>query len=316
MYQYKRPVRPSKPKTPKLLYITLAVVLLISAGVIANYIHRDFMFRHGGSHPLLEEPPYEPYVPTPPTPEPTPTVEVVEHVEPEPYEPEPTPDPGPTPPPRVMRPEFLDYREQFGNDGIMARLWVPNTSINYLVPQTTDNVFYLYHDIWGRRSAPGWVWLCTFADLYGEDQNLVFFGHNMGRDHMFHAVRNFLREDFFFNNRYIYLSTIYADYVFEVFSVYITHISFPYIYSNYDHRYGGWEHYINAFAERSHFDAGITVSENDRIITLSTCENARRDYRIAVHGRLISETFPHLDSDNEIYTDIAYDENHAIEGAG
>jgi len=302
MYQYKRPVRPSKPKTPKLLYIALAVVLLLSAGFIANYIHRDFVFRHGGAHPTHGAPLDEPeYIPAPtPAPMPNP-VEEPEPYEPAPTpepEPEPTPDPGPTPPPRVMRQEFLAHREYYGNDDIIGHLYVPGTTINYLIPQTTDNAFYLNHNIWRRRYAAGAVWLCYHANLYGQDQNLVLFGHNMNRNHIFHSVRFFLQEDFFHNNRYIYFNTIYANYVFEVFSVYVTHISFPYIYPNYDHREGGWEWYINEFARRSHWDAGIEVSENDRIITLSTCENARRDYRIAVHGRLISETFPHLDGVN------------------
>ena len=299
MYQYKRPMRPSKPKTPKLLYIGLAVVLLVSAGVVANYIYSDFVFRHGGANPYYVPIPAEAYIPawTPaPAPEPTPEPGVLDWTpEPE-LEPEYTPDPSPTPVPRVMRPEFFDYRAHYGNDEIIGRLWIPNTSINYVIPQPAyDNFFYKDHDIRQRRSIAGWVWLSAYNNLHGQDQNLVVFGHNMQRNEKFHAVRHFLREDFFFENRYIFLSTIYADYVFEVFSVYIAHINFPYIHPNFCYFEGGWEHWINLFSLRSLFDAGISVSADDRIITLSTCENARDDYRIAVHARLISETFPHLD---------------------
>ena len=298
MYQYRGPVRPSKPKTPKLLYITLAVVLLASAGVIINYIYRDYMFRHG-SAPVIE---YEPepivYIPTPsPTPSPTPEPTPEPEPSPEPS-PEPTPDPGPTPPPRVMRQEFLDHRAHYNNDNIIGHLWIPNTTINYLVTQTDNNVFYLYHDIWGRRSAPGWIFLDYLADISGQEQNLVVYGHNMRRDHMFHSVRRFRNRDFFFNNRYIFFSTIYVDYVFEIFSVYSTHISFPHIYPNYDDREGGWDYWINAFAARSMFDAGITVTGEDRVLTLSTCDPIGRDYRIALHAVLISETYPHLDDIN------------------
>ena len=295
MYQYRGPVRPMKPKTPKLLYISLAVILLVSSIVIIQYIYRDYVFRHGGEFVFEYEPDPQPivYIPTPPlTPPPTPTPEP--EVAPEPS-PEPTPDPGPTPPPRVMRQEFLDYRAHYGNDNIIGHIWIPGTTVNYLVTQGTDNVFYLYHDIRGRRSAPGWIFLDYLADISNHDQNWVVYGHNMQRDHMFHSVRRFRTRDFFFNNRYIYFSTIYADYVFEVFSAYVTHISFPYIYPNFDDREGGWEYWINAFAARSLFDAGITVSAEDRILTLSTCEPGRREYRIAVHARLISETFPHLE---------------------
>jgi len=104
----------------------------------------------------------------------------------------------------------------------------------------------------------------------------------------FHYLRHFLQEDFFFDNRYIHFSTIYADYVFEVFSAHVTHINFLTTLYTQDYSGRGWGHYINEFAGMSLFDADITVSENDRIISLVTCENTRPDYRIVVHGRLMS----------------------------
>ena len=36
----------------------------------------------------------------------------------------------------------------------------------------------------------------------------------------------------------------------------------------------------------SKWEQGISVSEKDRVITLSTCVNTRKDYRYLVHGRL------------------------------
>jgi len=299
MYQYNRPNRPTKPKTPVLLYISLAVVLVISAGFIINHVYSEYVFRHGAGHTHAQVPEPDQHIPVqlPSTPSPAPSGgTVVLDAEPAPP-PEPAYDPAPTPPPRVQRQEFLDYRAHYGNDGIIGRLRVPNTSIDYIIPQTTDNVFYKYHDIRGRSSIAGWVWLCAYADIHGQDQNLVLFGHNMARNEKFHAIRYFLDPDFFASNRYIYFSTIYADYVFEVFSVYVTHIDWPYIFSNYCHIYGGWAYYIGEFANRSLFDAGIEVSENDRVLTLSTCDNVHIDYRIAVHARLVSETFPHIDDD-------------------
>ena len=255
------------------------------------------MFRHGGSPIVNASMPPETDTPiVPPTPRPTPTPAPTPAPIP-PGQPTPSPTPEPTPVPRVIRQEFLDYRAHYNNDEIVGRVWVPNTTIDYLVTQGTDNVFYLYFDIRGRRSAPGWVFLDYTASIHGQDQNWVIYGHNMAANHRFNNVRRFIDRDFFFNNRYIYFSTIYADYVFEVFSSYITHKSFPYIYANFDQFDGGWEHWIHELASRSFFDAGIEVSADDRIITLSTCYQGNADYRIPVHGRLISMTFPHLDGD-------------------
>jgi len=267
----------------------------VSVAVIINYLYEQASYNRGFNivaadtpTPTREEP--EPYVPEP-TPEPTPIPEP--EYTPEPL-PEPTPEPTPTPVPRVPRQEFLDYRANYDNDDIVGHVWIPNTTINYLVAQGTDNDFYLYHDLRGRRYLPGSIYLDYLADVHTPgDHNWVLYGHNMARNHKFHAVRFFLNEDFFRNNRYIHFSTLYADYVFEVFSVYIAHVDFPYTWNVYD----DWDVIINEFASKSRFDAGIPVSEEDRVLTLSTCENSYRHHRIVVHAVLISETFPHLDLD-------------------
>jgi len=288
MYQYRRPQKPIKPTIPKIMYLVLAVVLLVSSAVIVNYLYEDFIYTHGqgvvrATLPHNDED-YE-YIPTPaPTPEPTPIAEP-EHT------PESTPEPTPTPVPRVARQEFLDYRAQYNNDDIIGHVWIPDTTINYLVAQGTDNDFYLYYNLRGRRYRPGAIFLDYTADIHNPgDHNWVLYGHNMGDNRKFHMVRHFLQEDFFHANRYIHFSTIYADYVFEVFSVYVAHIDHPYI----DPRYDDWDFWINEFRRLSQFDAGIDVSAEDRILTLSTCENSYINWRIVVHAVLISESFPHL----------------------
>jgi len=307
MYQYRRPPKPSKPKIPKLLYVVLAVILLISAGVIVNYIYEDFRYNHGHGNVLAAEnqPTPEPTLTPTPTPTPTPVPTPTYAPEPTPT-PEPTPEPTPTPPPRVERQEILDLRAQYNNDDIIGHVWIPNTTVNYPVAQGTDNVFYLYHDLRGRRFSPGSIFLDYLADIYTPgDQNWVLYGHNMRANHRFHMVRNYLNYDFFRNNRYIHFSTLYADYVFQVFSTYVTHIDFPYIWNVYD----DWEYWINQFASMSRFDAGIPVSAEDRILTLSTCEGSYRHNRIVVHAVLISETFPHLDGAGGYNEDYEYNEN-------
>ena len=222
------------------------------------------------------------------------------------YSSAPTLAPTPTPIPRVPRQEFLDYRAHYGNDDIIGRVWIPNTTVDYLVAQGTDNDFYLHHCLRGRRYRPGSIFLDYMADVHGQDQNWVLYGHNMARNHKFNNVRHFaLNRDFFNNHRFIYFSTIYADYVFEVFSSYVTHIDFQYTWANYDHFPDGWDYWISEFARLSAHYSGITVSGEDRILTLSTCHPnpAFRNYRIAVHARLISMTFPHLDGGYDEHVD-------------
>jgi len=286
------------------MYLVLAVVLLISAAVIVNYIYEDFRYTHGHNvhtaNISFQNSNNFDYLPTP---APLPETIFVPPIEQEYiYEPEPDLEPTPTPVPRVARQGFLDYRTHYGNDEIIGHLWIPNTTIDYLVTQTTDNEFYLHHNLRGNRYTPGTIFLDYLADIYNPgDHNWVLYGHNTRRNHKFHMVRNFLQEEFFHSTRYIHFSTIYADYVFEVFSAYVTHIDFPYIWPRYD----DWGFMVNEFRSLSRFDAEIEVSADDRILTLSTCDNRYVNWRIVVHAVLINETFPHLEGggyyNNETY---------------
>lgn len=284
---------PEKPKRPKALYGLLILLFIVSAVIISVYLANEFSYQHVQSEadPLPEL--VVAHVPTP-LPIPTLTPAITNDYELPPVEP--TPGPGPTMPPRVMRQEFLDLRAFYNNDDIVGRVWIENTTIDYTVAQHDyDNNFYLDHDLRRREYGPGSIFLDYQVDLHaGTDQNMVLFGHNMGRNHKFHMVRHFLNEDFFRDTRYINFSTVYADYVFEVFSVYITNWrDWPYIWPN----YYDWDHWISQFATRSRFDPGFTVSGEDRILTLSTCDSSYIDNRIVVHAVLRSVSFPHLELD-------------------
>ena len=47
-----------------------------------------------------------------------------------------------------------------------------------------------------------------------------------------------------------------------------------------------YQDFLGVIQASSEYDTGISVSEKDRVITLSTCVNTRKDYRYLVHGRL------------------------------
>ena len=55
---------------------------------------------------------------------------------------------------------------------------VDGTNINYPIVQTTDNDFYLNHNILKRYSTDGWTFL-DFRNNSVNDKNTIFYGHNM-----------------------------------------------------------------------------------------------------------------------------------------
>ena len=182
---------------------------------------------------------------------------------------------------------FLELRRAFGNDDIVGHLRIEGTAINYLVVQAADNDFYLRRDIWKNRSSAGWIFLDYAVDLRGRDQNIVIYGHNMGNGTMFHNIRRYANYSFFRNNSIIRFSTIYADYVWEVFAFYTAHISFPYTMLNFPDE-ATHAHMLGQFMSRSIHNSGIAVTTQDRILTLSTCTNVNKNERLVLQARLIS----------------------------
>ena len=185
---------------------------------------------------------------------------------------------------------FMDFdalRAAFGNDDIIAHLHVYGTAINYLVVQTANNTFYQNHDIWRNRSAAGWVFLDYEVDLQAQDHNIVIYAHNMRREHKFHSLRHFNSYNFFRLHPYIYLTTPYGEYRWHIFSFYSTFIDFSYNIINFPNEAARSE-MIRIFEANSMHNAGVSVSPDDRILTLSTCTNRNRDERYVLHARLIS----------------------------
>ena len=178
-------------------------------------------------------------------------------------------------------------RQAFGNDDIVAHLYVHGTVIDYLVVQTTDNEFYQHHDIWRGRSAAGWVFLDYEVDLRGQDHNIVIYAHNTQREHMFHALRHFRSYGFFRAHPYITLITPYGMYNWQVFSFYSTFIDFSYNIINFPGEAARNE-MILAFAAKSMHNSNVNVYPGDRILTLSTCTNRHPDERFVLHARLVS----------------------------
>jgi len=190
------------------------------------------------------------------------------------------------PPPRIIRQEFLDLRQQYGNNNIVGHLWIEGTTIDYIVVQGSDNEFYLYHDIFHNPSVGGWIFLDYEVNLAGEDQNTVIYGHNMNDRIKFHDIRFFADYDFFRNHPIINFRTIYEDTKWEVFAFYSAHISVPYTHINLETT-EQWALLQEMFHQASRFDTGIRLTPEDRVLTLSTCTNTNVDTRFVLQARLI-----------------------------
>ena len=173
------------------------------------------------------------------------------------------------------------------NSDTVGWIKVEGTKVNYPVVQTDDNEYYLNHAFNGRSNIGGWVFADYRDDFVNFGKNTIIYGHNMNNKTMFGSVPSMLYNGYLYNsnNYYIKISTPYSNSNWKVFSVYTVSPEIYYLKTNF--RSDPFSNFIDTIKNRSVYDFGIDVSEDDKILTLSTCDNTGTK-RVAVHAKMVS----------------------------
>ncbi len=171
------------------------------------------------------------------------------------------------------------------NDDIIGWIRVEDTQINYPIVLGEDNDYYLTHAYNGEYLRSGTI----FADYRNfasptDNYNTVLYGHNMANGSMFAGVKKFLKEDFYLSHT-VTVYTFDGMYVFEPFAMLNTDTSIYYnrMFFNSGEQFG---EFLNDMYSRSIFKKDIELGPNDRILTLSTCNNNRVTGRYALLAKL------------------------------
>lgn len=173
------------------------------------------------------------------------------------------------------------------NGDYAAWLRVDGTAISYPVVQSREPEYYLHRDYYGNYSFPGTIFMDSVNSKTFSDTNTMLYGHNMRDGSMFAPLKKFLGTDFFNANRYIYIDTPDKMLVYEIFAVYETTAS------RVPNDTGILtQEQFDAFAGRIASLAAqsipVSLTPQDKILTLSTCGYHVKDARIVVHAKLIS----------------------------
>ena len=177
------------------------------------------------------------------------------------------------------------------NEDIYAWIYVPNTNMDYPILQhETDNTYYLNYNLDGSKGYPGCIYTENLNAKDFSDNNTVIYGHNMKNGTMFADVHKFEDETFFEENSYVYIYMPNEILIYEIFAVYEftdAHILYSYDCASTD----GYEEYLNmvydTYGNKGLFRDDATVSEQQKIITLSTCISGKADKRLLLQAVLI-----------------------------
>ena len=188
--------------------------------------------------------------------------------------------------------DFADLQENTNGD-IYAWIHIPDTKIDYPVLQhPTDNSYYLNHNLDGSRGYPG----CIYTEDYNKkdftDPNTVLYGHNMKNGTMFAGLHKYGDSEYLEEHPYVYIYTEEGLLVYEIFAAYQSgdeHIL--YAHDSFEDRkvYGKYlEEILSMRSMGSVLKEGAEVTEDSRIITLSTCISGKPNNRFLVQGVLLN----------------------------
>lgn len=207
------------------------------------------------------------------------------------------------------------------NNEFVGYLEAPGINMSLPVVQTTDDEAYLNKNFYGKSTKYGCPFVSYLNRINVLDYNTIIFGHHMNDHTIFGALDNYKTLAGYRKSPVIAFNTLYHDYSWKVFAVFITNAVpeddngyvFNYYFTN---LISGEDRasYLKELRQRSIYDTGVDVTVNDPLLTLSTCSHEFDNARLVVVARLVREgENPAVDTDrltlnsNPRYPQVYYD---------
>lgn len=191
-----------------------------------------------------------------------------------------------------------EYRKKYPNvdfpDGLLLKYYplyaknqdlrgwisIPELKVDYPLVQGKNNDYYLHkninkeYDYWGTP-------FFDYRNKFNPDsQNLTLFGHNspVFKDKVFAKLNVYLTADGYKRAPVIKCDTIFEEAYWKVYAVFITNAKpkddngrcFNYMVSDFSSEEDFWT-YLSEINERSIYSTGVDISEDDELLTISTC---------------------------------------------
>ena len=192
------------------------------------------------------------------------------------------------------------YREQFNalyqiNQKLCGWLKINGTGIDYPVVHPADNDYYLHHTFYDSYSSAGVPFLDYRCD-FSEDNmsgNTIIYGHNLNSGRMFHDIVNYKNVSYYKEHPVISYNTVYADHDWKIIGMFFTNADMSledsFAYHMFINKQSDEEFYalLNEAMQRSFFTTGVDVNAEDKLLMLSTCDNAFDNSRLVLLARMV-----------------------------
>ena len=175
-----------------------------------------------------------------------------------------------------------------------------NAYIDYPIMQTTDNDYYLTHDVFGSETTYG----ALFADYHvkitadSHPQNTIIYGHSMASGTYFRHLLDYKNGvSTVSNNRVITYSTLYEENQYIIVACFIIGI-YDYQDDNPLFAYHtifdfdtieDFDYWYQNILYRNYYTTDIECTMDDEYITLSTCSYEISDLRCVIVARKLRD---------------------------
>lgn len=190
----------------------------------------------------------------------------------------------------TVLPDYESLLQQ--NADMVGWITIDDTSINYPVVQK-DNTYYLDHSFEGKTNSNGSIFVDDRCDLVNPTTNTIVYGHNMKSGMMFGSLKNFLQADYVESHKTIHFNSLYEYHDYQIVAVCLSEVQYQ---DESDYRYYDFisakseddlQQFIQNVNELAVYGDGNSLTMNDKILTLSTCNSYTEDGRLFLVAKRI-----------------------------
>jgi sortase B len=172
------------------------------------------------------------------------------------------------------------------NPDFAGWLTIEGTRVDYPVARGQDNAYYLEHSFKKGKSELGAIFMDYRNVGMGMDSHTVLYGHYTESGYMFGDLDKYLSRKYLDAHPEIIFTDPFTERRYRIFSVHVS----PPDGSLVDVDLSGpdQDDYLAFLKAESIHEVDVELSENDRILTLVTCNYGIKDGRLFIHAVEIS----------------------------
>lgn len=161
-----------------------------------------------------------------------------------------------------------DLRNEYSNNDVVGLLEIPNI-LSVPVVKGKDNSYYLTHNTYNQLDEKGTIYM-DYRVEPNLDKKVIIYGHlGYDEDLPFANLSKYKNENFYNNNKEIYLYTETGKKTYQIFSAYIEDSDFDYVNLT-DFNGLTWEEHLSKLKNKSTYDTKVEVNNSSKIIILQT----------------------------------------------